>query len=588
MKYLKLVELYEKLDSTTKRLQKTHYISQLLMNVSEDLIDQFLLLVQGKIFPDYMDKKIGISSKLAIKAISKTTGHSDKEIEKKWKELGDLGDVAKELLSKKKQSSLFPKELYLKQVFSNLRKLSDQSGMGSVDTKLNIISEMLIDATPMESKYLIRTIVDNLRVGVGKGSIRDAIIWSIFSKEIDITYNEEKNDIELNDENRQKYNEIIEKVQLALDISNDFSKVALLLRKKGLEGLNEIKIEVGNPINVMLYQKAKDVSDAFSIVGKPAAFEYKYDGFRVNIHKKNDNVKIFTRRLEDVTTQFPDIVEFVKSNIKSNEIICEGEAVGYEPITKKYVPFQSISQRIRRKYDIDEISQKFPVEVNLFDVIYHEGKNLINTAYKKRREILQNSVNQEDKKIVLAKQIITDNIDIAQEFYDQSIKSGEEGVMAKNLESVYKPGSRVGYGVKIKSIMEPLDLVIVGAEYGEGKRSGFLSSFILAISDNGELLEIGRVSTGLKELEEEGVTFREMTKLLKPLIIKTDGKDVTIKPELVIEVGYEEIQKSINYGSGYALRFPRFKRLRNDEKTVEDINTIDDVEWLYKKQRGGR
>jgi DNA ligase 1 len=586
MKYAELVTLYEELDSTSKRLEKTNFISIFLKKVPDELLDEFLLLVQGKIFPDYMDKKIGISSRLAIKAISKTTGNSENEIEGEWKKLGDLGDVSKNLLSKIKQASLFPKELDLQEVFNNLRKLSTQSGMGSVDTKLSIVSEMLINAKSNESKYLIRTIVDNMRVGVGKGSIRDAIIWSIFSEELKLSYNSENNDINLDEDSRQKYKLYVDKVQMALDLTNDFSKVAKLLRTEGIKGLETLKLVVGRPINVMLYQKAKDVADAFDIVGRPAAFEYKYDGFRVNIHKNNDEIKIFTRRLENVTEQFPDIVEFVKNHITAKEVIMEGEAVGYDPDTKKYVPFQKISQRIRRKYDIVEISKKFPVEVNLFDIIYHEGNNLISTEYKERRRLLESSIISEKFKMVLAKQIITDNDTIAQKFYDESLKSGEEGVMVKKLDSKYKPGARVGYGVKLKSIMEPLDLVIVGAEYGEGKRSGALSSFILACMDQGDFLEIGRVSTGLKELDGEGTTFKELTNLLKPNIIKTDGKNVVIRPSIVIEVGYEEIQKSINYGSGYALRFPRFIRLRNDEKTADDVNSIDDVEYLYQKQRG--
>ena len=586
MRYGELVELYEDLNSTSKRLQKTNLISNFLKKVPDELLDVFLLLVQGKIFPDYLDKKIGISSRLAIKAISKTTGNSEKEIENEWKKLGDLGDVAKTLLSKKKQASLFPKELILTNVFSNLRKLSDQAGMGSVDSKLVIISEMLIDAKPIESKYLIRTIVDNMRVGVGKPSIRDALIWSVFYDELNIKYNVEENDIDLDESAREKYNYYSEKVQFALDITNDFNKVAKLLRQEGIKGLEKLNLKVGQPINVMLYQKAKDVADAFKIVGRPAAFEYKYDGFRVNIHKNDNNVEIFTRRLENVTTQFPDIVKFVKESITAKYVIMEGEAVGYDPNTKKYVPFQKISQRIRRKYDIEEISEKYPVEVNLFDIIYHEGKNLINTPYKERRALLESSVNQEKYRIVLAKQIITESDTVAQKFYDESLKSGEEGVMVKNLESKYKPGARVGYGVKLKSIMEPLDLVIVGAEYGHGKRSGMLSSFNLACMDHGDLLEIGRVSTGLKELDGVGTTFKELSKLLEAHIISTEGKKVVIKPKIVIEVGYEEIQKSINYSSGYALRFPRFIRLRNDEKTVDDVNTLDDVQYLYQKQRG--
>ena len=489
-------------------------------------------------------------------------------------------------MKKKKQISLFPKKLHVKDVFASLRKLSEQEGHGSTDLKLSLISEMLINANPKEAKYIIRTVVDNLRIGVGKGSVRDALIWAFFADEIGIVYNKEKNDIELSEDNRTKYNEISEKVQHAYDLTNDFGKVALILKKKGVKGLKELSLEVGKPINVMLFQKAKDIQDAFEIVGRPAVFEHKYDGFRVAIHKNKDKINLFTRRLENVTKQFPEIVDAVKNNVNVDSCILDSEAVGYDPKTKKYVPFQKISQRIKRKYDIDEIASKFPVEVNVFDIIYYNNQNLLKEPFQKRRKILEKTITEKPKYIMLAKQLITSDDKEAAEFYEESLKLGEEGVMAKNLEGIYKPGSRVGYGVKIKSIMEPLDLVIVAADYGEGKRSGWLTSFFLACSDNGELKEIGKVGTGIKELGSEGTSFEELTNLLKPLIIKTSGKYIELKPEIVIEVGYEEIQKSINYSSGYALRFPRFLRLRIDEKTVKDINTLEDVKRLYKQQRG--
>ena len=230
-------------------------------------------------------------------------------------------------------------------------------------------------------------------------------------------------------------------------------------------------MEVGKPINVMLFPKAKDVNDAFDIVGKPAAFEYKYDGFRTQIHKTGDIVTLFSRRFENVTLQFPEIVKAVKKNVKAEECILDAEAVGIDPKTGKNLPFQKISQRIKRKYDIEKIAKQFPVELNIFDILSYKGESLLQTKFKKRREILNAIVEEEEKSIVLAKQLITNDEKKAQEFYAKALKNGEEGVMVKSLEGIYKPGARVGYGVKLKSIMEPLDLVIVAGEYGEGKMS---------------------------------------------------------------------------------------------------------------------
>ncbi len=579
MLYKELVNLYEKLDSTSKRLEKTYMISVFLKTVPEAELKDAIALIQGKIFFDSEEKNTGISSQLIIKALVKTTGV--KNIEDYWKKYGDLGSVAFEILSKKKQFTLVQKELNISEVLSKLRQLETYEGKGSTDTKLNVISELMLHSEPVEAKYIIRTVADNMRIGIGIGSLRDAIIWAYA---FPVNYDNEKNEIVLSDEERKKYNESVELIQSSLDILNDISKLALILKKEGVSGLKNIRMKIGTPVSVMLYQKAKDVSDAFEIVGKPAAFEVKYDGFRIQVHV-SDEIKLFTRRLDDVTAQFPDIVGVVKKNVQKGCIL-DAEAVGYDKNTGKYLPFQKISQRIKRKYEIEKMAADFPVELNVFDIIYHDNKELLNEPYEKRREMLEKSVKEEQKKIVLAKRIVTSDEAEARKFYEYSLSLGEEGCMAKNLGGIYKPGARVGYGVKIKSIMDPLDLVIVAAEYGEGKRSGMLSSFYLACMDDGEFKEIGKVSTGLKELEGEGVTFDELTKLLLPLIIKTDGKFVRIMPEIVIEVGYEEIQASESYSSGYALRFPRFLRLRNDEKTVDDINTIDDVEALYKSQRG--
>ena len=592
MLYKDIVELYEKLDSTSKRLEKTHYLSELIKKTKAKDLELIMLMAQGKIFPDWEEKKIGVASKLVVKAINKATGISIKEIEEEWKKQGDLGTVVQLLIKQKKQSSLFPKKLTIKKVHDNLRSLASLEGKGSVENRINIISELLINAIPIEAKYIIRTTIDNLRIGIGTGSIRDALVWAYFSDKLGIKYDPENIKIEVDD--RAKYNNIIEKVQHAYDLSNDFGKVAIILKEKGLKGLDEVSLQIGKPIKVMLFQKAKDIEDAFKIVGDPAAFNYKYDGFRVQIHKNGNEVKLFTRRLEEVTDQFPEIVDYVKKHVGSNKTrgIYDAEAIGYDPKTKsskkiKHLPFQKISQRIKRKYDIDKMSKEFPVEVKIFDVMEYEGKNLLNEPYEKRMKIVNNSVEEVPCAGSAAPvyYFSYDEIDKARKFYDDSLRGGNEGIMVKSLKGIYKPGSRVGYGVKIKPILEPLDLVIVGAEYGEGKRSGWLTSFYLACRDNGQMKGIGKVSTGLKELEKEGVTFKKITELLKPLITKSSGKHVEVTPKIIIEVGYEEIQKSINYGSGYALRFPRFLRLRTDEKTVKDINTLEDVKKLYNQQR---
>jgi len=327
----------------------------------------------------------------------------------------------------------------------------------------------------------------------------------------------------------------------------------------------------------MLFPKAQDITDAFRIVGSPAAFEYKYDGFRVMINKDEKGVvKIFTRRLEEVTKQFPEIVEYVQKYVTGKNFIIDCEAVGFDSKTKKYTPFQSISQRIRRKYGIESMMQRFPVELVVFDIIYHNGKSLIEASFERRRKFLKKIVKTEAKKIILAKQIVTDEEDRVNEFYEDALEENQEGLMAKNLSAPYKPGSRIGHAVKLKPEDNDFDLVITGAEWGTGKRAGWLTSYTVSCKNNGDLLEIGKVSTGLKELESEGLSYGEMTKKLQELETHEEGRTILVQPKIILNVQYQDIQKSTTYASGYALRFPRIKALRPD-RGLHDIATVDEV-----------
>ena len=584
MKYLELVGVYENLESTTKRLQKTKHLSEFLKKANDEDLGHIVLLVQGRVFPPWDERKIGVAAKLLVKTLNIATGLDQAEIESEWKKTGDIGEAAANTIARKKQATLFQQELTTNKVFDNLRMLAGIEGQGSVDKKIKIIAELLTSAKPEEAKYIIRTIIEDLRVGLGEGTMRDAITWSCFEKDMGFTYDKEKNTTTVPD--REQYNKYTGAVQNAFDIVNDFAEVTKLARK-GLSALQNVELKAGMPIKVMLFQKVKNIAEAFEKLGKPMALEYKYDGFRIQIHKQGNDIKLFTRRLEEVTKQFPEVVEAVKENVKGDSFILDSEAVGYDPKTKKYLPFQNISQRIKRKYNIPELAKKFPVELNIFDIIFYNGDYLAKTSFGDRRKLIEKTVTPVADKIKIAEQIITDDEKQAEEFYKKSLEAGNEGVMAKNLQGIYKPGSRVGYGVKIKPVMETLDVVIVGGEWGEGKRSDWISSLVIAVRnpDTDELVEIGKVGTGLKEKPEEGTSFGEVTELLKPLIIEEKGKEVRVSPKIVIEVNYEEIQASPTYKSGFALRFPRFVKLRED-RSPEDVSSLEEVKALYGHQRG--
>lgn len=584
MQYKKLVELYSEIEATSKRLEKTYLVSQFLRVADLDDIPRLTLLLQGRIFTSFDERKIGVAAKVVIKALNKSLGIQSDQIENEWRHTGDLGLTAENLTMKKKQATLFTQELTVTKVFNNLQKLADTEGHGSIDRKIGLIAELLTSASPKEAIYIVRSVLEDLRVGIGEGVLRDAIVWAFFDKSININYDSEKKSID--PENRELYAAYVEAVQNAYNLLNDFGEVAQIAKVSGLAGLKNVKMEVGRPLKVMLYQKVNSISEAFERVGTPAIVEYKYDGFRMQVHKANGKISIFTRRLDEVTRQFPDVVKFAEEFIKGESYVVDAEAVGYDTRSKKYLAFQNISQRIKRKYDIDKMAQDFPVELNIFDMMSYEGENVMKKPLSERREMLEKCVTSQPFKLMLSKKLITDSPEEAQDFYQASLDAGNEGVMFKNQEGIYKPGSRVGYGVKVKPVMESLDLVIVGAEWGEGKRSGWFTSFTLACydPDTGELMEIGKVGTGIKEKVELGVSFEQLTELLKPHVIKEKGREVTVQPSVVVEIKFEEIQKSPTYSSGYALRFPRVVRIR-DDRSIEECSDIQLVEDLYSGQR---
>ena len=579
--YSELVEVYEALYSTTKRLEKEKILAEFLRKLKEKGESGWIYLLRGKTFADYDDREFGVSGKLAMKAIGKSFGVSEDELSKTYRKIGDVGEIAEKFAARKKQRNLFSKKLSIEKVFDNLRKLVEMEGKGAVGRKLDLVSELLGNASDKEAKYIVRTLIGQLRVGIADAILRDAIAEAFFAEE------------------KKEMSKIIE---TAFDMCNDFAAV-FDAASGGRKSLDKIKVALGRPMNVMLPVKVESVEEAFRICGKPAAIEHKYDGFRVVISKQGDEIKLFTRRLEEVTKQFPDVVKIVREHVKGREFILDSEVVGYNPKTKQYRPFEAISQRIRRKYDIEKLESELPVEVNIFDVIYHDGKSYLEETFRERRKLIEKIVKGVVWKIRVAKQIVTDSEEEAMKFYKEAIKLGEEGIMVKNLDAPYQQGRRVGYMVKMKPQSADLDLVIIGAEYGSGKRAGRLTSYILGVRKENEFVAVGKASSGLKEkpsvsinspklgqvkeLEQEGgVTYDDMTNLLKPLIVSESGKTVKVKPKVVVSVIYQNIQKSPSYDSGFAMRFPRITNYRPDRGT-KDIATIEDIEREWKRMMKG-
>ncbi|RLJ08474.1 MAG: DNA ligase [Candidatus Aenigmatarchaeota archaeon] len=563
MDYSELAEVYEKLEKTPAKLEKTHIIAEILKKTEARELSMLVLLLCGRVFPAWSEFKLGVANQLMIKALARAYGPKETEINQKFTELGDLGLVAEEFARKRKQVTLLRKKLQLEDVFRNLQEIAKQTGPGSQDRKLALIAELLARAEPKEARYIVRTVLEELRVGVAEGIVRDAIASA--------------------------FGIPAEEVEAAWSVRPDYSEIARIAKEEGERGLKKLKLQPGIPFQVLLAEKAPSLEDALKAFKRPV-LEFKYDGARTLIHKKGDKIWIYTRRLEDVTSAFPDLVELAKKCIKAKEAILDSETIGINPKTGRPYPFQMLSTRIKRKYEIERMMKEIPIQTNLFDIVYLEGKCLFNLKLSERRKLLKQVVKVIPGKFQLAESLEEPELKKAEAFYKKALDAGHEGLIVKNLDAKYVPGRRVAGGwLKVKPTLENLDLVIIGATWGTGKRAGWLGSFILGCRDpdTGRFLECGMLGTGIKEKKTspEDVTFADMTEMLKPYIERGKDGRVFIKPKIVIEVAYEEIQKSPEYSSGFALRFPRFVRLRPD-KDPEEADTLERVKKLYELQRG--
>lgn len=647
MRFKKFAQLCNELEKTSSRLKKTYILSEFFKDIKGKEAGISSLILLGQWFPGVSSEKIGLSDKLVVKAISRSFGTSSNKIGDKWREEGDLGVVAAHFNHQRQQKLLFSKELSLEKVFQTVRSIAYAEGEGSVSDKIGLLSRLLTSTDPLEARYLVRSVLGQLRTGVAEATVRDALMWAYLPKIIGnsnqagrffrcpyckklvptgskcISCEKETKDVKVEDwidskEIKQDYeikavsyeefqkqkgklkrntlirsedaqkivNHVKELIDHALNVSNNIRKVAEVAYSDGIEGLEGFDVSVMTPFRSMLFVKAKSLKDAVDALGPKVQAEYKYDGFRMQIHKEKHEVKLFTRNLEDVTKQFPDVVEVIKNNVKAKSCVLDAEIVGIDKKTGGFRPFQSISQRIKRKYDIHSLVREVPVEVNVFDILFCDGNSMINNRFEERREKIENIIPKKKNKIRPAVALVSDDLDKLRKFYEDCLNQGLEGVMIKALDKQYSPGKRVGYGMKVKPVMETLDVVITRAEWGEGKRKGWLTSYYIAVQDkDGSLLEIGKVSTGVKELETTGTTYSQMTELLEKNKTKQEGKLVEVEPKVIIEVNYEEIQKSPTYSSGFALRFPRFIRLRPD-KDIKEISTLDFVKELYSVQRG--
>lgn len=548
MKYEELVNVYEALNATTKRLEKTEILSNFLETVDSELLPPVTLMCLGKVFPSWSEEEQGIGDKLIMKAVADVAGVSVLDVENEVRDKGDIGAASEVLVKNKKQMTFFSQALTIEFVFNNLRKLTTISGNRSTSRKISIILELLSSASAVESKYICRTIVEQLRIGVGEGIIRDGIAGAFsIDKEI---------------------------VDRASMLTNDLGLVAKVAKEEGEEGLQKLNLTPGKPVKLMLAQLSEGIDISINEMGL-ALCETKYDGIRCQIHKHNGEVTLFTRRLENITKAIPEIVEAIEIAFPDSDFIAEGEIIATrngEPLS-----FQHILHRVRRKYNIEETMENIPVELYLYDLLYYK-EPLIDNAIKTRREILENIVNTTDM-IHLSKLVLCspENIDDAKELFEESISGGHEGIMIKNAYEPYIPGIRGKKMLKYKAEPENLDVVVIGGTKGIGKRGEFIGSYLIALQDEDENLKpIAQVGTGLSDEQLEDLTHK-----MEEYKISQKGTKITVEPKIIFEVAYSEIVKSPEYEAGYSLRFPVVKRIRED-KGLKDIDTVERLESMYK------
>jgi DNA ligase-1 len=579
MKFSNISDAFQKMEVTRKRLELTNILVQLLKEIPEDIISKAIYLIQGKLRPNFEGVELGIAEKLVMKAMSKSSGIPLRKIEDDYNKGGDLGQTAENILQQKIQTTFTSETITLEKVYETLLKIANLEGKGSQEMKIRYVSSLLNDATPQEAKFILKILLGTLRLGIAENTVMDALAIAFTGKK----------------ENR----EVIEN---AYNVSSDLGRVAEVVSSGGIEQIKKFQIELFNPIRPMLADRIKSGKDTIKKFQDDFAVEYKLDGERAQIHKQKDRIVIFSRSLENITSYYPDIVEKISKSIISDDVILEAEVVAMNSNSGDFLPFQELMHR-RRKYEIDEAVIKYPITVNFFDVLFSDGKNCMEMEYLERRKLLEKIIKDDDFARLIPMSIINNEEQIL-EVLENSINSGCEGLMLKQLNSTYRAGIRGSNWLKLKreyqnNLGDSLDLVVVGAFFGKGRRTGKYGTLLVATYNDEEdtFPSICKVGTGFTDESLDQlyqILSSKVTLKKNPRIVSEMEADVWFEPELVIEIVASEITQSpihktalnkIKENTGLALRFPKFTGKIRSEKNSEDASTDEEVIALYKVQK---
>jgi DNA ligase-1 len=577
MLFREVVDYYEQLEATTKRLEMTDILAALLSKTPPAVIDKVVYMTLGELYPAYVGLELGVAEKLAARAIRQVSGAGEKELNELFSRHGDLGTVAELLLRTKEQTTLFVQELTVEEVYSSLEKIAKASGPGAVDVKTAVLSKLLAMATPVEAKHIIRIVTGKMRLGVADMTILDALAKAFGG-------------------DREIY-------ERAYNLSSDIGLVAKTAAVEGVEGVSKFRVRVGIPVRCMLAERLSSAVEILEKMDGVGFTEYKYDGERMQIHKAGEKVWIFSRRQENITHQYPDVVEAVEKYVKAAEAILECEAVPLDPDTGETLPFQELMHR-KRKKEIERAAEEYPVALYFFDILYVDGEDMTTKPFLERRKMLEKVI-VEDERVKLSTGLLTHSPEEVEKIFAEAVEAGCEGVIVKSVgeDSVYRAGARGWQWIKFKrdyrsEMIDTVDLVVVGAFHGRGRRRGKFGALLTAVynEERDVFQTVCKVGSGFKDEDLE--RFTEMINQLKiphkhARVESLMTPDVWVEPSIVLEIIGAEVTLSpvhtcawgvLKEGYGLGIRFPRYTgRLRTDKKP-EDATTDREIVEMYRRQ----
>lgn len=579
MKFSELSKYFEKIENNSSRLEITRILAELFGKLNHDEIAKVVYLLQGRVGPAYEGIDFGMAERTIIKSAMSALNIDRNYFEKEFKKNGDLGITVESF--KKLYTSFEEKDMEVLTVYDFFYRLATASGNGSQDDKTSLLSQLIRQLDPLSGRYLVRLPTGIIRLGFSDMTILDAYSWMLTGGK-----------------------SLRPLIETAYHVRPDLGFIGKILKEKGIDGLKKIEPKIFTPIIMMKAERMSSATEIIKQIGK-CLVEPKFDGFRLQVHylgsdpKGTDpaKVKLFSRSLEDVTFMYPDIVEGIKREIKADELIIEGEAIGYNPKTGEFLPFQETVQR-KRKYDIGEKAIEVPLKLFAFELLYLNGKNYIKQPFFERRKALEQVTikNKDVSKqiIVVDHQEEVDKEERLEKIFDQAIAKKLEGVIAKKIDGIYQPGARGWNWIKYKrsyssKISDTIDCLVMGYDFGKGKRTEFgMGAFLVGVRDekNDRFVTVAKIGTGLTDEEWRFLKIKSQISKLKDkptnyFVDKAMNCDVWISPAIVVEIKADEITKSPTHTAGLALRFPRLEKFRDDKKP-EDVTTLEELQHIIR------